>query len=88
MPKRRKGYVNVDTDVSVDVYVSDIIEELDDEDLIDEIRERKLEKEFVNASVPKIDNRSICDLLLVKYHTPIPKLMEDLEQHLKLNKHE
>jgi hypothetical protein len=82
--KRRKGYVNIDTDVSVDVYISDIIEELDDELLIDEIRERKLEKEFVNATVPIIDYRSICDLLFVNYHTPIPELIKALEQHLKL----
>ncbi len=80
--KRRNGYISIDTDVSVDVYIADIIEELDDKLLIDDIKERKLEKKFVNATVPKIDYRSVCDLLSVNYHTHIDILMEKLQHHL------
>lgn len=80
--KRRKGYVNVSVDTDVDIYINDIIDELDDELLIDEVKDRKLEKEFIVVRSTEITYNSICDFLCVNYHTPVDKLMELLKEQI------
>jgi hypothetical protein len=78
----KKGYITVNIDVSETVYIDEVIDQIDDDILIDEIKERKLQSKLIDVMKPKIDYNSICDLLGVNYHTPLKYVMKQLEQHL------
>jgi len=53
--KRRKGYINVDVSTDVEVDVMEIISEISDEDLMEELKDRKL------TVKPEVTHLSVID---------------------------
>jgi hypothetical protein len=75
----KSGYIEVE--VSERVAVSDVINEVDDDVLLEEVHDRGL---FRNLQDPPtgFDYFSLCSHLGMNHHTPIKILIDKLEQEL------
>lgn len=75
------GYVTIEEDVRV----SDIIDEVDDEDLVEEIKKRGLESKFANKDETKTecDYYKLCDYFGKNYYTKIEELLSLIEGELR-----
>ncbi len=86
IPKKRRNYIEVDIDDTVKVYVDDIIEEVDDVDLIDELKRRNLlaEKEY-EKPIPKEGTelrKLLCDILDISYHSSDSNILDGIKERL------
>lgn len=77
----------VDIEVNLDDYIDDVLDACDDEDIINQVHKRKLEKEFFLkesiVSYNKEDSkRYLCDLLEVGYYTDNETLIELLKERI------
>jgi hypothetical protein len=84
--KKRKGYIYVEVEESVRVYVSDFLDEIEDEDLIDEVRKRNL-LHIPDPEIKKKENkfdlfRHLCDLAESNYHVSKIDLFNRLNEKL------
>jgi hypothetical protein len=48
--------ITKEVEVDVDIYVSDLMEELEDDELIDELKRRKCDMRFMDFSFPELDD--------------------------------
>lgn len=84
MAKKRRGYIYVEVEESVRVDVENIINEIDDELLLDELKNRNLIKEH-EENIPKEGielRRMLCDICEVGYHSTIESILKILEEKL------
>jgi hypothetical protein len=51
-------YRTITQEVDVDIYVGDILEELEDDELIEELKRRKCNLQFLDFSFPAMDDTS------------------------------
>lgn len=49
-------YRTITQEVEVDIYVGDILEELEDDELIGELKRRKCDLQFLDFSFPNMDD--------------------------------
>jgi hypothetical protein len=72
-------------DVDVDVELSDIMFELEDDELIEELKDRGYTTLNTNYSNVEDDQlrRVLCDIVEVNYHTDKTKIIELLIQKFK-----
>ena len=78
--KLRRGFIDVDIEVTERVRVDDIIEQISDEYILDEAKERGL------LSKPKpmeITRETISDYFGKSRYTPLPELMKLLQEKLE-----
>lgn len=54
-------YRTITQEVYVDIYVGDILEELEDDELIDELKRRKCDTRFMDFSFPELDDSTFRD---------------------------
>lgn len=82
--KKRRGYIYVEVEESVRVDVENIINEIDDELLLDELKNRDIIKEH-EENIPKEGielRRMLCDICEIGYHSSIQTIIEILKEKL------
>ena len=83
--KKRKGYIYVEVEESVRVDISDIIDEIDDDDLVYEVKKRKLLGEY-DKQIPTEGiklKEMLCDLCDLSHHSSVTVILNEIEQRLK-----
>ena len=81
MANRKRGYIEVDIDTTERVYVDDILDQVEDDDILQECIDRKLignnQKEF------KLSKETLSNYFCISRHTPIDKFVELVKNELE-----
>lgn len=77
--RSRRGYIDVNIDVTETVRVSDVIDQIEDVDLINEVQERCL----IKPKPMELSRESISDFFGKSRYTPLPELMKLLQEKLE-----
>ena len=78
--KKRRGYIEVDVEVTERVSVDDIIDQIEDHVLLDEARGRGL---FPKPKPMDITRESISDFFGKSRYTPLPELIKLIQEKLE-----
>lgn len=92
MKKNRRGFVTVtvtqEVEVDVNVYLSDVIDETDDEDLIEELENRgyliEKGKRAINLNTADGLRRYLCDLLSLSYFSGTDKIINEIKERISI----
>ena len=79
MAKKFRGYISIDVDTNVEVRVSEIIEKISDDNILDEGISRGLFKQ----KPIDITRDTICDFFGKSRYTPVPELMKLIQEKLE-----
>ena len=86
MKKKRKGYIYVEVREDVRVDVDDVIEEIDDDDLLDELKKRGLIRGANNElQAPKSGRelrKLLCDICDLSYHSSDMVILDNIKERL------
>ena len=86
MTKKRKGYIYVEVEESVRVDTCDIIGDIEDDELLDELKSRKLiADDKINPEIPKEGaklRKLLCDILDLSYHSSDANILDGIKERL------
>lgn len=85
--------INVDVDIDIDDYMDDFLDALDDDDLLEEIDNRKLKLNNTSElNIVRVDKdklfvgdtfkRTLCDMFDISYYTDNDKLLDLVKENL------
>lgn len=87
--------INVDVDIDIDEYMDDFLDALDDDDLLEEVENRKLKLEKQAQEdrnkvcvdkdklfVGDTFKRTLCDMFDISYYTDNDKLLDLVKENL------
>ena len=79
MPPKFRGYISIDVDTNVEVRVSEIIEKISDDNILDEGISRGLFKQ----KPIDISRETISDFFGKSRFTPVPELLKLIQEKLE-----